>query len=140
MREGEHVATPGRGAGREVEELLGSRIDLSRRLAPGASVVVDLPAWPRISDLRAGQAFVLAVAELSKQVGDLRIWESSELRRSACALHRARENSDEVQSGQPSSKRGRPLLSTRRQGQVGLTGMPAVEAPIGLAVTGEVDG
>src|SRR5439155_1859547 len=34
----------------------------------------------------------------------------------------------------------RPLLATCCQWQVGLSGMTAVEAPLGLAMTGEVDG
>src|SRR5438128_1600390 len=76
MREDEDVAAAGRATVREIDELLGSCVDLRRRLASGTSVVVDLPARPRGSNLGAGQTLVLAVVELSKQVGDLRVWET----------------------------------------------------------------
>src|SRR4029077_4632514 len=120
-------------------EALGSCVDIGRRLAAGASVAVDLPARTRGPDLGAGQTFVLAVVELSKQVGDLRIWEPGQLRSAASALHRARENRRELQSSKPQSKRGRPFLTARRQWQVGAPCMTAVEAPLGLAMTGEVE-
>ncbi len=52
----------------QADELGGPGIDLSRRLAAGAAVLVELPARVHLVDLLCGKALVVAVIELAKGV------------------------------------------------------------------------
>ena len=52
----------------ELEELVGPRVDLRRRLAARAAISEELPVRVRIMNLRRGEAFVPAVVDLPEQL------------------------------------------------------------------------
>jgi hypothetical protein len=60
--EREHAAAAGLGKGDELER---SAVNLRGRLAPGASIPVELPSGPRVVDRLCGDAFVLTVVDLA---------------------------------------------------------------------------
>ena len=124
---------------RELDELLGPSVDLRRCLAAGTAVLVDLPVGVRLVNLLRGQAFVATVVDLSQQWRDARLVEAGELGRASGPLERARVHGVERDAGEPATDGCGLLFAARGEGQVGDAGVLTREAPLGLAVTGEVD-
>jgi hypothetical protein len=123
----------------EANEFLGPGIDLRGRLAAGAAIPEQLPAGiPRVN-LLAGHPFVLAIVELAEERRLARIGKSSDHRRLDRALERAGENTIEFNPGQARSQGPSFGFAVGGERQVGAAGVAAVERPLGLAVTGEIE-
>lgn len=73
----------------QCDELVGSRVDLGRGFATGATVPVELPVGIGFADLARGQPLVRAVVDLSEQRGELWVWETGQLRGAPSPLQRA---------------------------------------------------
>ena len=104
----------------------------SRRRASGASRPSSRARSRRISG--GGDPLVVAVVPLGQVVVDLRVGEPGQLGGTTGALAGAGQHQVEVDAGEPVAQRRRdpdPLLGQR---QVGRRGVPAVAAPLGLAV------
>jgi hypothetical protein len=136
VREGKNATLDGRGLRHEVH---GPRADLSRRLTAWATVLVQLPARTGFVDGLGGQALVFAVFDLAKQRRDLGVGESSDLGRVPGTLQRARVHGVEVELGEAVAQGCGLLLAVRCERQIGASSVAAVDAPLGLAMTGEID-
>lgn len=135
MGEGEDAAL---ACGNELDEILRPRIDLGRRLAAWTSVFVELPVRPRLVDLLGGLALVLAVVDLAKQRGQVRLREARDLGCAPGALERARVDDIEVNLVQAIPQASGLVFAMRRQGQIGCACVASVETPLGLTVAGEI--
>ena len=72
------------------DELLRPCIDLCRRFASGAPILVELPIGSRFADCLRGEALVFAVLDLPKKGSQLRIREACDLSGVRGSLQRAR--------------------------------------------------
>ena len=123
----------------QADELERSGVDLRRRLAPRASVFVNLPCGPRLVDRFGGYAFVFAVVELAKKGRELMVWKACDLGSARRTQERTRIDNIKIEARESSAERCRLLLAVFRQGKVGAAGVAAVESPFRLAMSGEVD-
>lgn len=136
VREGEDSTI---GGGRKRDELRRSRQHLGRRLSTGAPIPVKLPGRARLLDGLGGEALVIAVLDLPEQRGHLWIRKTRELRGSLRSLEWARVDGVEFQLRKTIAQSRGLLLSMGCERQVGAPGVPAVDAPLRLAVSGEID-
>src|SRR4029077_1748819 len=102
-------------------------------------VLVKLPARTGFVDRRGGQSLVRAVLDLAKQRRELRVGKSRDLGCVPGTLQRARVNGIEAELGEAVAQRCSLLLAVSCERQVGASSVAAVEAPLGLAMTGEID-
>jgi hypothetical protein len=84
-------------------------------------------------------SLVLPIVDLAKKRRPLRVGEARDLGRAGCALKRARVHGVEMDLREAVTQRRCLLLTMESERQVGAAGVAAVEAPIGLAVAGEID-
>ena len=124
---------------RELEELIGTRIDLRRRLAAWAAISEELPVGIGFMDLLRCEPFVRAVVDLLQEWGERWLHKAREIRGTPGPLQRAGVDGVEVDSLQSSAEIAGILFATCCEGKVGDAGVPSREAPIGLAVSGEID-
>lgn len=136
VRESENISVRDQS---QLEKLFGTVVDLCRSLAAWTAVVVDLPTRTCGVNVGAGESFVHAVIELAQEVSHPRVRKAGDRGRAQSPLHRARVNRGEVDAGKTRTQGGCPLFAARGEGKVCASCMPAVEAPLGLAVTGEID-
>jgi hypothetical protein len=136
VREREHAAAAALGQG---DELLSPRVDLLGRLAAGASVLVQLPSGLRAVDRLCGDAFVVAVVHLAQKWCDPMLWKPRDLGGARRPLERTRINNIKMDAREPGAELRRLFFAVLRQRQVGAAGVAAVERPLRLAMSGEVD-
>jgi hypothetical protein len=123
----------------ELNEPKGACVYLGGRLAARTPVLVELPAWAPSLNFLCRDAFVLAVIELAEERRQVRIREAGNLSRAHRALQRAGIDRIEAQAAEPPTQRVSLSLAFGREREVGVARVPAVAAPLGLAVTGEID-
>lgn len=137
MPEREHRSAARR---RELDERARALVNLRGRLTAGAAVAVEVPARAALLDLRAREALVRAVVELFQERSDGRVREAGDLSRLERALQRAAVDAVRSDRLELRLQVDRVLQAARGQRQVGAAGVLTAEAPLGLAVTDEVDG
>src|SRR6266581_2613788 len=121
------------------DDLEGSGIDLRRRFAAWAAIEIELPAGVSGANLFARDAFVLAVVDLAKQRGQTRMGVARELGRANGALERAGQDLVESHACEPVAECPCLGFAGGGQGEVGAPRVTPVEAPLRLAVAGEID-
>ena len=136
VRECQHASTRAR---RQGDEPLRPGVDLCRCLAPWTSVLEELPTRPRFVDGAGGQAFIVAVVNLTQERADLGVGKSRELGGAPCSLQWARVHDVEIEPRETRPQRLRLQLAFGRQLKIGRSGVPAVRAPLGLAMTSEIN-
>jgi hypothetical protein len=137
VRESEHGASGGDG---HIDKVQSPLVYVGRRFAAGTPVSVDLPIRALLMDLGARQAFVVAVVELFQERGDRRVGEACDPGGAASADERAGVDGGKAEARQARPQRGSLLLAAGSERKVGASGMAAVEAPLGLAMAGEIEG
>src|SRR5579875_3534546 len=91
-----------------------------------------------LPDRLARQALVLAVVPFGQIRSYLHaVTEPGQLSCLRGPLQRAREHAGELELAKHGPQRPRPFDARRKQGQVGVAGVPAVLTPLGVAVTDE---
>src|SRR5205085_2640193 len=120
------------------DEIVNPGVDLLGRLTAWATVGVDLPVRILLVDLLCGQSFVAAIVDLAQKVGDLRVGKPGQLRGLERALHGTRVDRLELHAAEPAAQLPRIVLTSGGEGQVRGAGVLSREAPLGLAVAGEI--
>jgi hypothetical protein len=86
-----------------------------------------------------GYSFVITVVDLAQQRRDLMVCKARDLGGACRTLEGTRIDDIKVGALKPRAERSRLFFAVSRQGKVGATGVTAVERPLRLAVSGEVD-
>ncbi len=134
--EGQNLGAMGLGQSQEGER---PGIDLRRRLPVRATVPKEIPAWPLGPDFGAGLALVIAVVELPEKICDGGLREARQLGGATGADQRAGVDGVEGDDGQVPAQVPRLVLPTLGQRQVRPPGVPAAQAPVGLAVPSQIE-
>jgi hypothetical protein len=122
-----------------VERGVDPRRDLGGGLPVRDAVRPERPALPLLPYLGGLAAFVGAVVPLAELVARLRFAEPGEPGRLGRARQGTREHAGEAPPLEGGPERLRLLPPTLGQRDVGVSRVPAVPAPLGLAVPGEHD-
>ena len=125
--------------GKTGDEPVGPGGDLLRRFTARTAVRENIPARPRLADVRRAQSLIVAIVPFREIRFNLRRRaQTSQLTGPPRALQRAGQHTRKLKQPQGRSGRARLLLAMRGQRNVGAAGVLARQGPCGLAIANEV--